>query len=206
MKLFPETTYFFINIWTWGYEDILKAIAREFQSQVKLHYHDVSRLGLMVFPQIHVDRYKFSIFQRISDPFLRAITTRDPSTRFHACERFHRCEYVAMDNGPGEYSNAMSQMGKRVVYVNPVTMGNVSWTLYLQNMKERVLSGEVINNLVRHPIHVSRPSFLNYMYSSCPSLVILLSRNSETSWRFSAHGEWCPTLLTPGYRVLIGGQ
>jgi hypothetical protein len=36
MRLIPETAYFFINIWTWGYEDILKAIAREFGSQVKL--------------------------------------------------------------------------------------------------------------------------------------------------------------------------
>ena len=34
MKHFPESVYFFINSWTWGYEDILKAIAREFQSQV----------------------------------------------------------------------------------------------------------------------------------------------------------------------------
>jgi len=34
MKRFPDSVYFFINSWTWGYEDILKAIAREFQSQV----------------------------------------------------------------------------------------------------------------------------------------------------------------------------
>lgn len=34
MKIFPDSVYFFINSWTWGYEDILKAIAREFQSQV----------------------------------------------------------------------------------------------------------------------------------------------------------------------------
>ena len=39
-------------------------------------------------------------------------------------------------------------MGKRVIYVNPVTMGSVSWTLYLQDTKERLLNGEVINNLV----------------------------------------------------------
>src|ERR1700678_4267877 len=34
MKHFPHSVYFFINSWTWGYEDILKGIAREFQSQV----------------------------------------------------------------------------------------------------------------------------------------------------------------------------
>jgi hypothetical protein len=102
--------------------------------------------------QIHVDRYKFSIYHHISDPFLRAITTKDPSsTRFHACERFHRCEYVAVDNDDGSggsYSNCTSHMGKRVVYVNPVTLGTASWDLYLQDTKDRLIRGETINNLV----------------------------------------------------------
>ena len=35
IALFPVTTYFFINAWTWGYEDILKAIARAFNTKVK---------------------------------------------------------------------------------------------------------------------------------------------------------------------------
>ena len=41
--------------------------------------------------QIHVDRYKYSVYTSLSDPFLRAIVTRDEpqSTRFHACERAH---------------------------------------------------------------------------------------------------------------------
>jgi hypothetical protein len=34
MELFPDTTKFFINAWTWGYEDVLKAIARRFKSKV----------------------------------------------------------------------------------------------------------------------------------------------------------------------------
>src|ERR1700722_7674763 len=34
MAQFPCDTYFFINCWTWGYEDILKATAREFNSTV----------------------------------------------------------------------------------------------------------------------------------------------------------------------------
>ena len=97
-----------------------------------------------------MDRYKYSIYQHLSDPFLRLITTRDSSsTRFHACERFHRCEYVMVDNEQDSYSNAMSHMGKRVIYVNPVTMGSVSWDLYLRDTKARLNAGEEINNLVR---------------------------------------------------------
>ena len=34
MELFSKTTKFFVNAWTWGYEDILKAIARNFSSKV----------------------------------------------------------------------------------------------------------------------------------------------------------------------------
>lgn len=34
LKSYPPSTYFFINSWTWGYEDILKAIARAFNCRV----------------------------------------------------------------------------------------------------------------------------------------------------------------------------
>ena len=34
LELFPDTTKFFIDAWTWGYEDILKAVARRFSSKV----------------------------------------------------------------------------------------------------------------------------------------------------------------------------
>lgn len=34
LELFPESAHFFINSWTWGYEDVLKAIAKAFQTKV----------------------------------------------------------------------------------------------------------------------------------------------------------------------------
>ena len=34
MDLFSQKTCFFINAWTWGYEDILKAVSRHFGSKV----------------------------------------------------------------------------------------------------------------------------------------------------------------------------
>ncbi|KIM77746.1 hypothetical protein PILCRDRAFT_825184 [Piloderma croceum F 1598] len=134
MTLFPPTALFFINTWTWGYEDILKAISIAFKSKV------------------HVDRYKYSIYRHISDPFLRALVTCDPSsTRFHACERFCRCEYVAVENGTskdkdGKYSS-VNKEGRTVIYINPVTMGERRWSSYLADMKERLRKGEVITNL-----------------------------------------------------------
>ncbi|EAU83943.2 hypothetical protein CC1G_09825 [Coprinopsis cinerea okayama7 len=98
--------------------------------------------------KIHVDRYKHSIYQHISDPFLQLITTQDPSaTRFHACERFHRCPYVEVENQPGSYSNTISTLGKRVVYVNPVSMDVETWDKYLHDTETRLKRGETVNNL-----------------------------------------------------------
>ncbi|KAH9980740.1 hypothetical protein BJV74DRAFT_85576 [Russula compacta] len=81
MSLFSPETTFFINAWTWGYEDIFRAIARFFRSQ------------------IHVDRYKYNIYSHLTDPFLRSLITPDASkTRFHACERFDRCTHANRDD------------------------------------------------------------------------------------------------------------
>jgi hypothetical protein len=103
--------------------------------------------------QIHVDRYKYSIYKHISDPLLRALVTRDPSsTRFHACERFCRCEYVAVENGTredkhGKYSS-VNKDGRMVVYINPVTMDKERWNSYLVDTKAGLGKGEVVTNLV----------------------------------------------------------
>jgi hypothetical protein len=146
MRLYPDSVYFFINSWTWGYEEILKAIALAFQTKV-------FKVPAVIYatsdkPQIHVDRYKYSVFQHISDPFMKLITTRSPSsTRFHACERFNRCEYVDIKND-ASYSNATSALGKRVVYINPVTMSIEAWDEYLEITKARIRGGDEVNNLV----------------------------------------------------------
>ncbi|KIJ41706.1 hypothetical protein M422DRAFT_255324 [Sphaerobolus stellatus SS14] len=62
MALFPPLTRFFVNCWTWGYEDILKAVGRAFNSK------------------IHGDRYKYTIYMGTSDPSLRCLLTKDPSS------------------------------------------------------------------------------------------------------------------------------
>jgi len=44
MGRFPPTTYFFINAWTWGYEDILTATAARFGDKVCSHLDAASFL------------------------------------------------------------------------------------------------------------------------------------------------------------------
>ncbi|KJA22760.1 hypothetical protein HYPSUDRAFT_87152 [Hypholoma sublateritium FD-334 SS-4] len=156
MKLFPDSIYFFLNCWTWGYEDVLKDVATAFQSK------------------IHVDRYKHSIYQSSSDTFLAHITTLDSaSTRFHACERFNRCPFVAVEDDPG-HTNTTSSKGKRVVYVNPVNMDSDKWGEYLETTKARLQSGEKINNLVKCSRFPSNLLSLNANFSQ----LVPLSRHS----------------------------
>ncbi|KAE9387923.1 hypothetical protein BT96DRAFT_454671 [Gymnopus androsaceus JB14] len=160
LKLYPPSTYFFINSWTWGYEDILKAIARAFDCR------------------IHLDDYKYKVYSRfISDPLLRALGTTDPDeTRFHACERFSRCRHVNVDqNGnfindddgdeasedtidvanriffgkPLKETKDSSQKKKLVVYINPVSsMTPESWLQYQATTQEQLANGDVVRSLL----------------------------------------------------------
>ena len=52
MALYPPSTRFFLNVWTWGYEDIYKEVARKFDTKVRrlfglrlrlLFTHDLQR-------------------------------------------------------------------------------------------------------------------------------------------------------------------
>ncbi|TRM55232.1 hypothetical protein BD626DRAFT_589123 [Schizophyllum amplum] len=131
MSLYSPSTHFFINSWTWGYEDVLKAIAQAFNAP------------------IHFDRYKYNIYTHISDSFLRGIATLDAGvTRFHACERFDRCEEVAVDDEAGHPRKAVSRTGKRVIYVNPVNMEEDNWNQYMTEQKAALEAGNGPNVLL----------------------------------------------------------
>ncbi|KAF8588590.1 hypothetical protein K439DRAFT_1285775, partial [Ramaria rubella] len=143
ISLFPPLTRFFINSWTWGYEDILKAIGRAFNTK------------------IHVDRYKHAIYDGVSDPSLNCLLTRDSaSTRFHACERFNRCDQVV-------------QGIAGVVYINPVTLSKVKWDLYFLKTSLSLQRGELVSNLLC-PLsrHSSLPELQAFVKLFRPKLVV----------------------------------
>ncbi|GAA6009631.1 hypothetical protein JCM10207_004132 [Rhodosporidiobolus poonsookiae] len=124
MAQYPPETRFFLNAWTWGYEDMLKAVHRAFDEE------------------IHLDWFKHSIYAsrafRTHDPLLSTLggTSLSPSPlpctstssaaapspslhapptaatggedtkpphRFHACERRWRCD-AAWHGGVGCYA------------------------------------------------------------------------------------------------------
>ena len=75
---------------------------------------------------------------------MRSIVTLDAtSTRFHACERFHRCDQVEVN---GRYSHTAD--GTHVVYVNPVTMDGYAWSDYVRDTKKKMSDRDFPNNLV----------------------------------------------------------
>ena len=145
MAMYAPTTRFFLNLWTWGYEEIYKAIARTFHTKVNTILASLVRAAHTSLIQIHVDRYKYGVYAHITgDPFLQSIITRDETlTRFHACERFERCEQVRVN---GRESHTPS--GHHVVYVNPVNMDVASWERYLANTSDQLRAGKVPNVLV----------------------------------------------------------
>ncbi|KAJ7597693.1 hypothetical protein C8J56DRAFT_1159547 [Mycena floridula] len=133
LQLYPSTTYFFINSWTWGYENVLKEIAQTFKCQ------------------IHFDRYKHTIYTHLnSEPVLAAIGTSDPSsTRFHACERFAKCEFVDVGSEPDDQGvwSTTSKLGQRVVYINPCDMSTAKWNDYQRDVRRRLQDGQEVNSL-----------------------------------------------------------
>lgn len=118
MGLYPEDTTFFLNTWCFGWEDVIKEVARYFNEKV------------------HVDRYKRQIYSAVrSDPFLLNCTTTDPhETRFHACERFAKC--VACRRFDDESGKPVYNLNKMIVHVNMVEVKQVGWDSRRQGFME----------------------------------------------------------------------
>lgn len=93
------------------------------------------------------------MYSQVSDPSLRLLGTQDASsTRFHACERFDRCSFVDVppyDFGVEGCIAPPSKEGKRVIYVNPVSMDCVQWENYKIEVKRQVVRGKTVDSLVR---------------------------------------------------------
>jgi len=135
MSMLPADTRFYMNTWTWGYEDILKAVSHRFQAKV-IVVRKSQNPTTDGNPQIHVDRYKYDIYTHLSDASLAFSLTREASTtRFHACERFDRCDVVPKTD-------------KEVVYVNPIRMSNERWMLYFDDTKAKLRAGQQLKHLV----------------------------------------------------------
>lgn len=103
-----------------------------------------------------MDRYKYDIYAHLSDASLASAITRDASTsRFHACERFERCEIVPKSDS-------------EVVYVNPLRMSHERWIAYLNDTKAKLQAGQKLTHLVRSLSHPHKPVLIIVLSQLCP--------------------------------------
>lgn len=150
MKLFdffPPKTRFFINAWTWGYEELLRAIAHRYRC--KIHLDDYKA---KIYKQSAISHHDFEHSSLGHDfPELAEIGTPTfQLTRFHACERRWKCPHVRGD-GLGcfeseemqvfwedEHQIALRQdellkrkgLLPQTVFVNPADATEVGWAKY----------------------------------------------------------------------------
>ncbi|KAL7418754.1 hypothetical protein Q5752_006437 [Cryptotrichosporon argae] len=120
MNVYPPNTVFFLNVWCFGWEDVVKEVARHF--------------GVPV----HVDPYKHSIYKAIqTDHALLSLTTLDPhATRFHACERLAKC--AACRTYDAETNSRRWNLDKRVVSVNMVEVKTAAWEVEKREFVDRL--------------------------------------------------------------------
>ncbi|KAG8728386.1 hypothetical protein FRC12_021780, partial [Ceratobasidium sp. 428] len=165
IELYPQDTQFFINAWTWGYEDIFL--------RLKLHFNT----------QIHVDRYKYTVLSSLDSympspsittetysSFKEALTCDASSTRFHACERFNQCDVVKAETPQctkrktHRASMIVDEPVKRVVYINPGAMAEDEWKAYTADTASKLQSGQFVDTLrvplVRHSTLAELRSFV----------------------------------------------
>lgn len=71
MALYSPSTRFFINAWTWGYEDLYKAVAKAFRAKVSYKIHFTERgNSLTMLTDTCGPLQAFSLFSLITRPFL----------------------------------------------------------------------------------------------------------------------------------------
>lgn len=117
LRYFPSEALIFLDSWTWGYEDMLKGVAKAFGTP------------------IHVDRYKASMYGafKSEDPFLDFVVTNEKEVKFHACERFKPCHLVE------EARKGRTEMGGGktfLVWVNAVESSVEAWENYFPKMEQ----------------------------------------------------------------------
>lgn len=168
MERFPADTNFFIDLYTWGYEEIYLAIGKSFQSRGR---------G----PRVHVDRYKKEMYFAAHDPVLPFLTTKT-ATRFHACERRGECEHLSPDErlageriafeslsqqwtGPAPMPAAASESfgpqrpastpAPLTVYVKPITSSKKTWKTLSDNLHEDI--SKAIKGEAPYPLWLACP-------------------------------------------------
>ncbi|QRV86420.1 DNA repair metallo-beta-lactamase [Ceratobasidium sp. AG-Ba] len=153
---YSQDTHFFINAWTWGYEDVLLRIAAQFNTK---------KYTLLTSLENYTPSP--SLVPETSRPFRDILTCDANVTRFHACERFNQCG--AIKSGVSQLvkrrahrSGTASPETSKVVYINPSAMAKDNWWTYTRDIINRLRNGQFVD-VLRVPL--SRHSTLAELQS-----------------------------------------
>ncbi|QRW14981.1 DNA repair metallo-beta-lactamase [Ceratobasidium sp. AG-Ba] len=153
---YSQDTHFFINAWTWGYEDVLLRIAAQFNTK---------KYTLLTSLENYTPSP--SLVPETSRPFRDILTCDANVTRFHACERFNQCG--AIKSGVSQLvkrrahrSGTASPETSKVVYINPSAMAKDNWWTYTRDIINRLRNGQFVD-VLRVPL--SRHSTLAKLQS-----------------------------------------
>ena len=153
LRLYPPDTVFFLDAWTWGYEDMLKAVVKAFRVPV------------------HVDRFKAGMYRAAAceDPFLTQIITTDShATRFHACERTHMCSAVRDLAEQGTASPQQRKPSRSAVFVTPSSISQADWAAqmaaYLARLRANDHPATLLVPIERHSPFPELEHFVSLFY------------------------------------------
>ncbi|CAO1622073.1 unnamed protein product [Jaminaea pallidilutea] len=132
MERYPPDTTFFIDMWTWGYEEIYVAIGKSFQRRGR---------G----PKIHVDRYKRQMYDAADDAALPFLTTKaSHNARFHACERRGPCEHLSRDEQLVGERDAFESLSQQWTGPAPLPLGASQTSSLLEKRSQSESSALVV--------------------------------------------------------------
>ena len=204
MKAYRDDVTFYLNAWTWGYEDLLKGVCKAFGSQV------------------HLDRYKLLQYGTNGagdDPFLAQLGTKDEQMRFHACEKEALCSHLAERGavpvlwnkdaameaavGPG-YTDAAqpnSFSPRRVVYVVPMEISEKTWDEYYKDTCARLneaKNAESEGRQAEWPACILAPLARHSTLPELRNLVKLFRPKTITPNNVGVDGYWMVSKLFQG--------
>jgi len=109
-------------------------------------------------PQIHLDRYKRSIYKLLPTlTQVQHVATGSDPRRFHACDLENRCDQVGWTKDTST-SSWKTKSGSLVVNINPAELRVAHWDIYRDDLEKKLAAAK--EGKGAWPTSIVRPLFL----------------------------------------------
>ncbi|KAG9126508.1 hypothetical protein FRC07_003176 [Ceratobasidium sp. 392] len=120
IDLYSQDTQFFINAWTWGYEDIFLGLKARFNTK------------------IHVDRHKYTVLNSLNN-YIPSPSFTPENLKAEPVQPVRRKTHRA--------SMIHNEPVKKVVYINPSAMAEDEWKTYVVDTASQLQAGHFVDTL-----------------------------------------------------------